>query len=479
MVYSSPSFWRTNMGDSTWFATHGYPLWIAHWGVTEPDVPAQEWGGRGWTYWQWTSSGSVDGIDTRVDRDRFHETNLVHGTIASVTVTPAPGGTITGARISCGDAETRCTRLANPDTTLTLTAEADPGAVLLGWTGACVTAGVSPTCNLPALGDKLVSAVFGYPLSVEVTGTGGGTVTSTPAGIDCGSGCAATFPAGSTVELEAAADSASAFEGWGGACTGTAPTCTVVVSSVTDVTASFASVIGVEEDGAGTSYTWGRAVDARAIGGSYRWERRAGATATFGFSGGTVTLFTMSGRAMGKARVEIDGAEIATLDGYAPSLTSSKLRFGGLAPGAHELTVTVLGTKRTAATGTRGAVDALRWGGTLRRDPVATATWGSIATSGGTAAISEVPGASARLRFEGTGVWATVLRGPEMGRAELWIDGAFLRTVDLYAASPGSSRLDVASGLADASHVVRLVVVGTHRAASTGSAVALDAWGIR
>jgi GH25 family lysozyme M1 (1,4-beta-N-acetylmuramidase) len=479
MVYSSPYFWRTNMGDTAWFATNGYPLWIAHWGVEDPDVPAQEWAGLSWTYWQWTSTGSVDGISTAVDRDRFEGPNLLHGTIASVMVTPKAGGVVTGARIRCGGGDVRCTRLANPDTTLTLTATPDPGAALLRWTGACAGAGTSPSCDVIALGDVTASAIFGYPLSVDVTGTGGGTVTSSPAGIDCGADCQETVAAGSTVTLSADPDSASAFEGWGGACVGTDPTCTVDVSAVTAVSASFGSVVSVEEDGAGTGYTWGRTVDAGAIGGSYRWDRRAGASTTFAFSGGGVTLYMRSGPAMGEALVEIDGAVVATLDGYAPSTTGSRTRFGGLAAGDHELTVTVLGTKRAAARGTRVAVDALRWGGTLRRDPVATATWASIATTGGSAAITEVPEATARLRFDGTGVSARLVRGPGMGRAQLWLDGVLLRTVDLYAAGVGVSTVDVAAGLADRSHVVRLVVVGTHRAASTGSAVAIDGWVVR
>ena len=43
MIYSSPNFWQTNMGNTPWFADHGYPLWIAHWGVSAPIVPAGNW----------------------------------------------------------------------------------------------------------------------------------------------------------------------------------------------------------------------------------------------------------------------------------------------------------------------------------------------------------------------------------------------------------------------------------------------------
>jgi GH25 family lysozyme M1 (1,4-beta-N-acetylmuramidase) len=88
MLYSSPNFWRVNMGDTAWFAERGYPLWIAHWGVPAPIVPAGNWGGHGWTFWQWTSTGTVSGISTAVDRDRFNGTSLLRGKIASLVVTP-------------------------------------------------------------------------------------------------------------------------------------------------------------------------------------------------------------------------------------------------------------------------------------------------------------------------------------------------------------------------------------------------------
>ena len=72
MIYTSPSFWRTSMGDSRWFADNGYAiLWVANWHVTSPSVPASNWGGRSWTFWQYTSDGVVPGIAGRVDLNRY------------------------------------------------------------------------------------------------------------------------------------------------------------------------------------------------------------------------------------------------------------------------------------------------------------------------------------------------------------------------------------------------------------------------
>jgi lysozyme len=76
-IYTSPSFWTNAMGNPTWFAQNGFPLWVAHWtAATSPTVPAASWLGLDWTFWQWTSSGSVPGISGRVDLDRFHYADL-------------------------------------------------------------------------------------------------------------------------------------------------------------------------------------------------------------------------------------------------------------------------------------------------------------------------------------------------------------------------------------------------------------------
>jgi GH25 family lysozyme M1 (1,4-beta-N-acetylmuramidase) len=77
VIYMSPAFWANYAGDTTWFAANGYKvLWIAHWTTGEPWVPASGWGGEGWTFWQYTSSGTVPGITGRVDLDRYAGTDF-------------------------------------------------------------------------------------------------------------------------------------------------------------------------------------------------------------------------------------------------------------------------------------------------------------------------------------------------------------------------------------------------------------------
>ena len=72
MIYTSPAFWRNNFNNTRWFADNGYSvLWVAHWGVSSPSVMADNWGGKSWTFWQYTSNGAVPGISGRVDLNRY------------------------------------------------------------------------------------------------------------------------------------------------------------------------------------------------------------------------------------------------------------------------------------------------------------------------------------------------------------------------------------------------------------------------
>ena len=73
LVYSSPAFWQEHLGDSTSVAAAGTPLWIAHWTTaSKPSIPAQNWNGLGWTFWQWSDCVSVPGIAHCTDGDRMN-----------------------------------------------------------------------------------------------------------------------------------------------------------------------------------------------------------------------------------------------------------------------------------------------------------------------------------------------------------------------------------------------------------------------
>jgi len=74
-------------------------------------------------------------------------------------------------------------------------------------------------------------------LSVGVTGTG--TVSSSPAGITCGTICAAQFSTGTTVTLTAVPTSPATGVTWGGCDTSSATSCSVLIEADTVVNAAF------------------------------------------------------------------------------------------------------------------------------------------------------------------------------------------------------------------------------------------------
>jgi hypothetical protein len=81
-------------------------------------------------------------------------------------------------------------------------------------------------------------AIDTHTLSVTKEGTGSGSVTSVPTGIDCGSDCSEVYDYGTSVTLTAAPDVSSTFSGWSGACTGTDP-CTRTMDADKSVIATF------------------------------------------------------------------------------------------------------------------------------------------------------------------------------------------------------------------------------------------------
>lgn len=88
--------------------------------------------------------------------------------------------------------------------------------------------------------DVPLSGISGYLLIIRKPGTGTGTVTSYPAGLNCGANCSAGYSPGTVVTLTTTnPDASSVFAGWSGAaCSGTQD-CTVTMNADTLVTAQF------------------------------------------------------------------------------------------------------------------------------------------------------------------------------------------------------------------------------------------------
>jgi hypothetical protein len=149
------------------------------------------------------------------------------GATGTYTLTTSKSGTGTG------------TILTNPSgtafsagTTVTLTALPNANSTFAGWSGAC--SGTSTTCQVTMNNNASVGASFtalAYSLTVTKSGTGAGTVTSTPGGT--------SFKPGKIVTLKAKPSATSVFSGWSGACTGASKTCKVKMIGDMNVEAIF------------------------------------------------------------------------------------------------------------------------------------------------------------------------------------------------------------------------------------------------
>ncbi|MFL6134078.1 MAG: glycoside hydrolase family 25 protein [Nocardioidaceae bacterium] len=97
ILYFSPSFWETRLGNSTAFTR--YPLWIAHY--TTASAPRVPGGWSTWTFWQRTNSGRVSGIPGDVDMNRFNGTTAqlarLAWTTGGTTAPAQPGPTVPAA----------------------------------------------------------------------------------------------------------------------------------------------------------------------------------------------------------------------------------------------------------------------------------------------------------------------------------------------------------------------------------------------
>ena len=208
-------------------------------GVTTADSPDPVTVGAELTY---TETGTNRGADATTS---LTLTTTLPAEVAFVSASPSQGSCTGSTTISCalgalardGQATVTIVVTTRSPGSLTKTSEvsASPGDPNPGNNRATVTTSVTaPGAPPPA----------SFPLAVTKAGAGAGTVTSEPAGIECGQTCAASFPAGTRVTLRADAARGSIFVGWTGACSGLGA-CTVTMDAAKDVRAAFAKRLAV------------------------------------------------------------------------------------------------------------------------------------------------------------------------------------------------------------------------------------------
>ena len=234
-----------------------------------------------------TGTGSVssdpDGIDCPGDCSQSY----LEGTVVSLSATPAAGSTFAGWSGDCSgtascsvtmdaarsvtatftldpvffslnvtlagtgtgsvssdpdgiDCPGDCSQSYLEGTLVTLSATPAAGSSFAGWSGDCSG---TASCSVTMDAARSVTATFdllpvNHSLSVTLAGTGTGSVSSDPDGIDCPGDCSQSYLEGTLVTLTATPDEGSTFAGWSGDCSGTA-SCSVTMDAARSVTATF------------------------------------------------------------------------------------------------------------------------------------------------------------------------------------------------------------------------------------------------
>jgi hypothetical protein len=248
----------------------------------------------------------------------YYEHGAIYSEPARQTLTVEPVGTGSGTvtsspvGIDCG---VECSAEYEEGRKVTLSQSAAAGSFFAGWSGC--DSEIEGKCEVTMSTAKTVKADFsaGVTLTVTKEGSGEGIVTSSPAGIDCGGACSASYTPGETVILTETPGSTSAFSGWSGCDSEPAGKCEVTLSAAKQVKASFSAIpqetLTVTKSGKGTVLSIPAGID---CGASCAHAFNQGTTVTLSAEAATHYAFAgWSGACSGTSVCEVTMSEAKTV----------------------------------------------------------------------------------------------------------------------------------------------------------------------
>jgi len=312
----------------------------------------------------------------------------------------------------------------------------------------------SPYDNSFSISSDLALKEYGFALNSPVTvsvsksGTGSGSVTSSPRGIACGATCSDEFGSGLQLALIATPNTGATFGGWGsGPCHGQGSTCLFTPTTTVAIAATFTDITPPTTTPPLTGLRSGTTLGSYYLPGIVTW--RAADSGGSGLASYDV------------ARSLNGGAYTLIATGLTSPRLNVRLSFG------YSFRFEVRAHDHAGNIGA-WSPGVLNYPGLVQQTSTAIAyhgTWytsTSTAYSGGSVRYSSVATSYASFAFSGRAVDFVTTRGPSRGSAKIYIDGSYVTTVSLYATTTtyryvAYERTWGWSG----THTIRIVVVGT------------------
>ena len=201
----------------------------------------------------------------------------------------------------------------------------------------------------------------------------------------------------------------------------------------------------IEQDDAdwSTAGTWTEITLQGVSGNTYLRSTTTGDTAQITFTGTWVGLGFLADRFSGEVEISIDGISQGIFDLYRREDTPISLRFDGLSNAVHSIGITVLGSTNPLTSGTRVQLDYADYGdgsplpdGSFEEDDarlLVSDGWSTVAYAGASGGeYLRSSNATAWFPFAGDSFSLHTQAYNSGGRAQLFVDGVYLDTIDLF-----------------------------------------------